>query len=274
MTRNIIPVRTVLATLLALFVAVQVSADFWDWFAPYQGPSKDIITLVVTSNYTKSRLLADLVQQGTRQPYLLFPNSENGKIFFIPYQGDAMEVPQSQVTKFINFLNPKRVIVIGDVKYVPQKYLDLIDPKQTVVVVYSQNWVSAAQTTGQMLNLTHLGDDFQELSNEIANGNLYKPDENGGDFTLKPVDAKQEDVVITDEKKAVSIEKNGVTAKVTEETLTIDESPVPVIDGGKPAKDEPIVVDKIEDAIVIEGGAPAKDDKKEPENFSGLDKKK
>ena len=49
-----------LIALLAMLVigSGSVFAGFWDWSTPYQGPDKDVITLVITGNYKTSRTMA------------------------------------------------------------------------------------------------------------------------------------------------------------------------------------------------------------------------
>ena len=37
----------------------------------YHGPKRDIVSLVVTANYEKPRLIAELIQVESRQPFLL-----------------------------------------------------------------------------------------------------------------------------------------------------------------------------------------------------------
>jgi len=68
---------------------------------PYKGPSKDVSTLVITGNYTKARVLAELVQGETKTAYCLITN-EGGKIFFMPSNGPCLEVQDADFTNFVN----------------------------------------------------------------------------------------------------------------------------------------------------------------------------
>jgi hypothetical protein len=217
--------------LLAVVVSVGISANAnsWNWTGVYQGPSKDIITLMITSNYTKSRLLADLVQNETRQPYILLPGQKGGKIFFCPSRNKpGMEILEKDLPRFIKFCNPKQIIVIGGPNYVPQKYLKMIDPKQTVWIINNQNWNKAAESVGKFLDLTNLAYDYKRLSEEIEGGQLYTP--------LK--------------------EKGGIIPVATEEIdISIDEAPA--------ANGNDIEIVTEEKEIKVEGTAPAT--VKEPE---------
>ena len=71
--------RLALIAIFATTAAItDLTAGFWDWSLPYGGPSKDVITLLVTGNYTKQRILAELIQQETKQPILLLPAAPGG----------------------------------------------------------------------------------------------------------------------------------------------------------------------------------------------------
>ena len=49
------------------------------------GPKRDIVTLVVTGNYKSPRLMAELILNESRQPYLLLPTPQSKvqKIIFV-----------------------------------------------------------------------------------------------------------------------------------------------------------------------------------------------
>ncbi|MFZ2653692.1 MAG: hypothetical protein WAX69_02135 [Victivallales bacterium] len=153
------------------FIAV-VNAGFWDWSKPYQGPSKDVSTLVITGNYTKARVLAELVQGETKQPILLLTN-DGGKIFFMPSNGPCLEVQDADFTNFIKFMHAKQIIILGDTNYVPESYTKRIDPTQTTIRVDNKDWYQIAVTVGKILDKTYLASNFKKLSDEIDSGKLY-----------------------------------------------------------------------------------------------------
>ncbi len=148
------------------------NAGFWDWSRPYQGPSKDVGTLVVTGNYLKARVLADLIQYHTSQPILLI-TSEGGKLFFMPATGPSLEVKDEDFTNFVKFTNPKQILILGDSSFVPESYSKRIDPKQTSIRVDNKDWYQIAVTVGKILDKTYLASDFKKLNDEIDSGKLY-----------------------------------------------------------------------------------------------------
>ena len=159
------------------FIAV-VNAGFWDWSRPYQGPSKDVSTLVITGNYTKPRVLAELVQGETKQPILLLTQS-NGKIFFMPSNGPCLEVQDAEFSNFIKFLKPKQIIILGDTNYVPESYSKRIDPSQTTIRVDNKDWYQVAVTVGKILDKTYLASNFKKLCEQIDSGKLYTSNKQG-----------------------------------------------------------------------------------------------
>ena len=70
--------------LVSLALAVTFGAFGASWFG--QGPKREVVTLVVTGNFKSPRLMAELIQSESRQPYLLLPipGSDDNRIFFCP----------------------------------------------------------------------------------------------------------------------------------------------------------------------------------------------
>lgn len=191
---------------LATFSA---NAGFWDWLTPYQGPDKDIITLIITGNFTKSRLLADLIQLETKQPILLLPSTPGGQIFFIPAKDEAMEVVNEDFSRFVKFINPKQILILGDTRYVPKEYIDKIDPSQTIWNISNKNWQEVAVSAGKILDITNLAGDFKKLCEDIDSGKLYRA---GGDSL--PVAEETEAAVPVEE--PVAVPEEPVLIKDTE----------------------------------------------------------
>lgn len=163
-------------TVAMALVSASLFAGSWDGpYRPHQGPDKEIQTLVVTGNYLKPRLLAELIQVETKQPVLLLPSQPGGMIFFLPSNETAMEVDSANFAKFLKFANPKRIIVIGDERFVPESYTRQIDPNLTVWRVKNKDWKQVAEDAEDLLRLNNLARDFKRLSDQIDSGRLYQP---------------------------------------------------------------------------------------------------
>jgi hypothetical protein len=201
-------------TLLAvgvLLIASSTFAGFWEWSTPYQGPKQDIMTLVVTSNYATPVMMAQLIQNENRQPFILLPKKGESKIFFWPAgkKNLAIEIREKNLPRFIKFVNPKQVIVLGDKRYVEQKYLDMIDKNITIVVVKNDNWEKSAMTLQKLLKLNTLHRDFKRLNDENKSG-LYKPTKSKQPVTQDEVLKQDEEVV------KVIVETDNVETDIVE----------------------------------------------------------
>ena len=187
-------------------------AGSWNWTRPYKMPEKNIETLIIVGNYRQPRLLADLVQNETKQPLLVVPAAGESKIFFMPADREdkTMEVKLEDMTDFIKFVKPNKIIVLGDKRYVPEKFLSVIDPSQTIIIVTNKDWAMVAQATSRILDLKYLIKDFKAQQELLKSGQLYRP--NSGQLTPPP----SEDIVIED---TVIIETPVIEDKVnTKET--------------------------------------------------------
>lgn len=152
-------------------------AGFWDYLMPYQGPKKDVITLVITANYKHPLIIAQLIQQETKQPYLLLPAANMKGIFFNPPRKRseaALEIREDNLARFIRFLNPKQIVILGDARYVTEKYRKMIDKDIPVITITGNNWQRIADRISILLEASNVGDDYNKLSQELNSG-LYKP---------------------------------------------------------------------------------------------------
>ena len=159
-------------SVLALCCAV-VSAAPWMSL----GPKRKLETLVITGNYKSPRLLAELIQNESRQPYMLLPDPArgDGRIYFVPPKSDAVEVKETYFNDFIRTAGPKRIIILGDERYVPRRYEDMLDKVIPVVRVTGANWVRVAEELTFMLNLNHLDRNYKKLREKMFEDQPYRP---------------------------------------------------------------------------------------------------
>jgi hypothetical protein len=220
-----IAVRLFSGIAVAFSMVAVANAGFWDWSRPYQGPSKEITTLVVSGNYTKARVLAELIQGETNQPILLI-TSEGGKMFFMPGKGPCLEVQDADYTNFVRMVSAKQVLILGDTRYVPESYAKRMDPKQTIIRVDNKDWYQVAVTVGKILDKPYLAGKFKKLSDQIDSG-LYNPGARGG--TPVPTTAPVDATVIKPIEPVKAVEPVKITepVKVAEPVLIKDTEVVP-----------------------------------------------
>ncbi len=200
------------ASLLCVCAAFSSFAGFWDWTQPYQGPKKDIVNLIITGNYRDTLLLAQVAQYHTKQPFILLPAKGQNQIFFWPArQNTAMEIAEKDFSRFISFLNPERIIVIGSTNVVSEKYINMIPRDQTVVVIYNQDWQRVAQSLDAFMREPNISADFTRLKGQLDSGLLYTPTQDKKTETVEP--AKDAPVSVPAVKPAAT-EKDGSTVKI------------------------------------------------------------
>ena len=167
--------RHVSLAVVAMFLAVSSFAGSWDWMRPYKDPDKTVNTLIIIGNRRKPRIMADIIQAETKQPILVIPADSDGKIFFMPAKDTTMDVEFDDLRNFVKYLKPRRIVVLGDERYVPKQYLDQIDPSQTVVVVKNKSWRKIASMTQEVMDLTYLKREYAKAEDKLESGELYRP---------------------------------------------------------------------------------------------------
>ncbi|MCQ2378452.1 MAG: hypothetical protein MJ016_04465 [Victivallaceae bacterium] len=163
------------AVAMVALLTLGVSAFSWTTLGPHRKP----VTLVITANYKSPRLLAELIQAESRQPYLLLPagNATDDRIIFCPAKkSGALQVRADRLNEFCRWLAPKRIIVLGDTNFVSQRYIDLLDKTIPVVRIEGASWGRVADELNYMLNLSDLGSDFRRLQQEMLDeGGVCRP---------------------------------------------------------------------------------------------------
>ena len=163
------------AAVMLLTLVCVVSAEAAPWRS--LGPKREIHTMIISGNYKNPRLLAELIQDESRQPYILLPDprDEVQKIFFCPpSRNDGMEIQEKNLNAFIRTAGPKRIIILGDERYVPRRYEAMLDGKIPIIRVTGENWQRIAEELTFMLNLSNLDRNFRKLQ-EKMNNEIVRP---------------------------------------------------------------------------------------------------
>lgn len=148
-------------SLIALFAAVcsvSVQAAPWITHTSRRAPR----TLVVVGNYKTPRLLAATYKGLTAQPYLVMTVDKRA---FMAISKRTVEIPMDKLDVYINDLNPRRVVIIGDERYVTseqEKMLRRISIKRIPIVrIYGGDWGRIAEELDDMLNIGNLAREFR-----------------------------------------------------------------------------------------------------------------
>ena len=163
------------AAVTLLTVVCTVAAEAAPWIS--LGSKRQIHTIVITGNYKAPRLLAELIQDESRQPYILLPDprDEVQKICFCPpIRNEALEIQEKNFNAFVRTAGPKRIIILGDERYVPRRFEEMLDKKIPIVRVTGENWQRIAEELTFMLNLSRLDRNFRKLYEKMY-GDIYRP---------------------------------------------------------------------------------------------------
>lgn len=151
---------------------------------------KKIPELVITANYRSCVILAEIARRKKGVPYILLPavGEEKGKIHFIPAKKeDIFSISPKDLGKFIAFLAPGKIIVLGDELMVPRTFRPLSTGETPCINISSPNWKFNSLTFGNFLMI----EDMQMLYEKACNENITDPLKNG----LKKTEKKEEKTV-------------------------------------------------------------------------------
>ncbi len=152
-------------------------ADSWlPRFARFsrQGPPD---TLVITGNFAKPRLLAEVAQMRGRATVLLI-NHEDGRdqLFFMESYPDAQLLPQENLVEFLAALSPSRVIILGDSQYVPERYPRIIRDRYPLTIIAGSDWVKNARALGDAVNDRRLVRHYRHYLAEFLDDQIKRTD--------------------------------------------------------------------------------------------------
>ena len=165
--------KTVLLTVVCVAVCCGCYASGWVSFGPKRRP----VTLIVTANYLSSRLLADTIHAESGQPYLLLPpvNSDDTRVFAC-LRDKTLRIGDEDINQFVNNLGVRRIVVLGDASFVPQRYIDMLDHNTPVIRIEGKDWYRIAEELNFMLNLSNLSKNYKKLREQlVTDGRLLKP---------------------------------------------------------------------------------------------------
>ena len=110
-------------------------------------------TLVITGNYAKPRLLAEIAQIKVKQPILLISEKGgNEQIYYLPASPKAHKVSPDNLADFVEaVVTPARVVVLGDSDYVPTAYATMFKPRYPVIHLAGHDWLKNAEALSQIL---------------------------------------------------------------------------------------------------------------------------
>jgi hypothetical protein len=199
---------------------------------PFQLAKRRAHTVLITGNYEQPRLLADLVQLSTNQPYIILPRTATGKIYFCPVnEKKFIALERDELNSFLIRLRPRQVILLGDVRYVPAKCEKLLKKNNVVVRIQGESWEKISITVSQLLNAQHVPANFKKLKKELEEHRFGTKATNPTPVIETPAEIEKVpaieppvETVTTQEKIEIKEEKNSSqTPPVIEQEPTLIE---------------------------------------------------
>jgi len=140
---------------VGLALCTQVQAGFFDrltFFRNWSAKNR-VDTLLITGNYSKSRLLGELFQHKTKQPIILVSPTAGGatELFFLPSGPEAMAIEGDKYVEFVDFLQPKRILFLGGDSYTPSAYVDKLRDRYPTILVTSNDWQKNAEAVATLI---------------------------------------------------------------------------------------------------------------------------
>jgi len=137
-----------ISSVLFILALVTFSADsFGGWrnYVPFvSSPPPE--TLIITGNYAKSRLLAEVTQMRDRASIMLITRQEGEEqIIFMENYPDAQMIAEDQLIEFLAVMSPDQVIILGDEDYVPDRYVRIVRSRYPLVMITGDDWIKNAK---------------------------------------------------------------------------------------------------------------------------------
>ena len=147
-----------LIAVLVFFAAVSLPAAPW-MSRNHRVPQ----SLIVVSNYKVPRLLAATIKGLTSQPYVIITADQR---YFVALRKATVEIKGSDFGARINKLAPKRIIIIGDERYVSREQENFMRKQLNlkripIVRIYGGDWGRVAEELDDMLNIGNLAREFR-----------------------------------------------------------------------------------------------------------------
>ena len=157
---------TMVAVVMMAF-AFHAEAATWNPFQ-HEGRVK-AHTIILTGNYVKARILAELAQYYTKQPVLLIAQDSDSsyQVYYLPNTSEARNYKADEFMELVTFINPKRVILLGGSDFVPQSFTDQVKAKYSLISLDSSDWSKNAASLGEILEIKRLQSQFDEYARSV-----------------------------------------------------------------------------------------------------------
>lgn len=169
--------RTVAALLMATAMALPCQANPFSSIRNFFSKEHGAETLIVTGNYVRPRLLSELIQRKTKDPILLVSGNGKDRVFYLSVDRDApLEIKSGSYVEFIQLLNPRRLVVLGNSDVVPRRVTDLLNDRFPTMTINGTNWGVNAEAAANLFKYKKLPN-YYSYYFRTGIDSIVKPDE-------------------------------------------------------------------------------------------------
>ncbi len=170
-------ISLLLTALTMLLLASESPAAAWRDYIPFFGRQRTPETLIITGNYAKSRLLAEVTQlRGKATILLIVQDADGEQAFFMEHYPDAQLIPRDQLIDFLAVLSPARIIVLGDRQYVPNRYADLVRSRYPLVMITGEDWIKNAKAVASAVGDRRLVEQYRRYLANLLDEQIKRSD--------------------------------------------------------------------------------------------------
>ena len=158
-------------------------------------------SLIVVGNYKTPRLMAATILGLTNQPYIVVTN--DGRYFaFLPPKV-KYEIPADKIDVYINRLNIKRIVIIGDERFVTRAQEEQLRKvnlmRIPMIRIYGGDWGRIAEELDDLLNIGNLAREFRRNYYDLSMSDVRLRDPASEPEQKNPAKSGEETPVDSDE---------------------------------------------------------------------------
>ncbi|NQZ59294.1 MAG: hypothetical protein HRT88_17715 [Lentisphaeraceae bacterium] len=133
----------------------------------------NVDTIIIASTDYESRALAEHLQHRNNQLLMILPNNGDSRVYVGGPDQQIMHIDDSRFSQFIDFVNPKNIIVLGNEVYVPKSYLANLHESVNTIILDDKDWRLIAWQLEDLTGFGGLADDYiSTLDRLIRAGNI------------------------------------------------------------------------------------------------------
>ncbi|MCH2175882.1 MAG: hypothetical protein MK193_09165 [Lentisphaeria bacterium] len=159
--------KTIWSCMMAAFLFAftgNAKADFGLFSSEEEGYS----IVIVTSNFHKSRILAELIQHNEGHPIILLPTGENkDTMFALGPEGQATKFDKTKFAHWLQRLDPKLVMFLGDERFASDEYVKEAAKLYPITRVAAKDMDEVAEAVAVLIDDDDLVEQYQEMRKRV-----------------------------------------------------------------------------------------------------------